>query len=631
MKHIVIGTAGHIDHGKTTLIKALTGTDTDRLKEEKKRGISIDLGFTYFDLPSGKRAGIIDVPGHEKFIRNMLAGVGGMDIVLLVVAADEGVMPQTKEHLDILSQLKIKRGLIVLTKTSLVDGDWLELIQEDVKEKVKGTFLENAELIPVDSISGKGMDQLISAIELLTEETEGRDINSPMRMPIDRVFSITGFGTVVTGTLTEGRVNLEDTLEILPDHIKVRVRNIQVHGKSVETAYAGQRVAINLANIKKEEIERGQILVQMNSMAETMMIDGKIKVLKDYSRTLKNRDRIRLYHGSTEMLARVVILGQEELQPGEEGFVQLRLEETTAVRKGDHVVVRFYSPMETIGGLIVIDANPKKHKRFDEKALLELKQKEKGTPEEILEKHIERMSREFPDLKKLAQMMGQQAADLQSMMRELLEKGKIVELDGNWLIHVKHFEQLKEQALSMLEDYHQKNPLRQGMLKEELKSKLFPQNKSRVTDVVIEKMVADDSIKITEKFVALKGFSIVFNHEQEQIKQRLESIYLENPYGAPKLEEAVNMITFKAQEVQRVVEAMLGAELIKIGQDVIIHKQALSAAEEKLIAHIKSHGSITLAEFRDLLETSRKQAMVLLEYFDNQRITKRLEDKRILF
>ncbi|MBM7613857.1 selenocysteine-specific translation elongation factor [Alkaliphilus hydrothermalis] len=631
MKHIIIGTAGHIDHGKTTLIRALTGRDTDRLKEEKKRGISIDLGFTHFDLPSGKRAGIIDVPGHEKFIRNMLAGVGGMDIVMLVIAADEGVMPQTKEHLDILSLLKIKKGIIVITKAGLVDEDWLELIKEDVREKVQGTFLKEAEVLAVDSVAGIGVKELIAKIDDLAEETDSRDIQSPVRMPIDRVFTITGFGTVVTGTLIEGKISLEETLEILPENVKVRVRSIQVHGKSVETAYAGQRVAINLANVKKEDIERGQILVQADSVETTMMLDGKLQLLKDYPRKLQNRDRVRLYHGSTEILARVALLDKEELQPGETGFIQLRLEEATAVKKGDHIVVRLYSPMETIGGFVVVDANPKKHKRFDDKVIQELKMKEKGTPEEILEKHIESVSNEFPDLSVLAKMTGQQTTEIEALLKPLLEKDRVILLEGNYLLHRRYYEGLKDKIKEMLSEYHTSNPLRKGMLKEELKSKIFAKKKGKVIDAFIEKIKEDQFVKTFDKFIANYDFEIKFNDTQSKIKKQIEDAYLKEPYSTPKIEDAIKASTFKKQEVEQVVEALMGKELVRVSPDVLIHQKAIEDAQGKLTEYIQKNGSITLAEFRDILNTSRKYAMAILEYFDNNRITKRDEDKRTLY
>ncbi|WP_026475728.1 selenocysteine-specific translation elongation factor [Alkaliphilus transvaalensis] len=631
MKHIIIGTAGHIDHGKTTLIRALTGRDTDRLKEEKKRGISIDLGFTHFDLPSGKRAGIIDVPGHEKFIRNMLAGVGGMDIVMLVIAADEGVMPQTREHLDILSQLKIKKGVIVLTKVSLVDSDWLELIKEDIREKVQGTFLAEAEILMVDSIKGTGIQELVEKIDCLTEETESRDIQSPARMAIDRVFTITGFGTVVTGTLIEGKITVEETLEILPDHVKVRIRNIQVHGKSVETAYAGQRVAINLANVKKEDIERGQILVQVNSMETTMMLDGKIQVLKNYPRKLQNRDRVRLYHGSTEILARVALLDQEELGPGDTGLVQLRLEEETAVKKGDHIVVRFYSPMETIGGFVVIDSNPKKHRRFNEEVIQELKMKEKGTPEEILEKKIESISSDFPDVSLLAKMTGQQSSEIHGLLEPLVEKNRVLQLEDDYIIHIKYYEKLKKQIIELLSIYHQENPLRKGILKEELKSKVFPKKKAKVIDALIEVLQKDEVIKVSEKFVALYHFEIQMNETQHKIKDKIIEAFLREPYSPPKIEDVIKELNFKKQEIDQVVEILIGNELIRLNAEIIIDREALKKAQDNLITFIKEKGSITLAEFRDMLDTSRKYAVAILEYFDNNKITKRNEDTRVLY
>lgn len=631
MKNIVIGTSGHIDHGKTTLIKALTGHETDRLNEEKKRGISIELGFTYFDLPSGKRAGIIDVPGHEKFIRNMLTGVGGMDIVMLVVAADEGVMPQTKEHLDILSLLKIKKGIIVITKSTLVDDEWLELIKEDIKEKVKGTFLENAEMIAVDSVKGVGIDNLVNKIDVLTEETESRDINAPVRMPIDRIFTITGFGTVVTGTLIEGKISVEDTLEILPDKVKVRIRNIQVHGKSVNTAYAGQRVAINLANTKKEDIERGQILAQINSMEPTMMIDAKLNLLKDLSKPIKNRDRVRIYHGASEILARVTLLNQEEASTEESIYVQFRLEEPTAVKKGDHLIIRYYSPMETLGGAVVIDANPKKHKRFDEDVLKDLAIREEGSPEEIVEKQIDIHSNEFPDLAVIAKLTSQQINNVKEILSKLVNGNKVIMLGNDNVIHIKYYEKVKEELTSILESYHNNNPLKPGMLKEEVRSKLFPKIKSKIVDTLIDTFVKNQVVKIQGKFMSLYEFNIIFTPTHEKIKAQLEEIYLKEPYSTPRLEDVVQNMEFKKVDVEQVFNAILGNTLVKLNQEIILHVKAYEDAKLKLADYINRNGSITLSEFRDILNTSRKYAVALLEYFDNEKFTKRIDEKRILY
>lgn len=630
MKNIIIGTAGHIDHGKTTLIKALTGRETDRLNEEKKRGISIQLGFTHFDLPSGKRAGIIDVPGHEKFIRNMLTGVGGMDVVMLVIAADEGVMPQTKEHLDILSLLKIKKGIIVMTKSTLVDEEWLELVKEDIREKVKDTFLENAEIIPVDSVKKTGIDNLINKIDAITDETEARDVNTPVRMPIDRIFTITGFGTVVTGTLMEGKISTEDTLEVLPDKIQVRIRNIQVHGESVNTAYAGQRVAINLANTKKEDIERGQILTQVDSIEPTMMIDAKLKLLKDLPKSIKNRDRVRIYHGSSEIFARTTLLNTEEANAGENVYVQFRLEEPTAVKKGDHLIIRYYSPMETLGGAIVINSNTEKHKRFDESVIEELKIREKGSPEEIIEKQIDIHSDQFPELSFIAKLTSQQMDDLNQILDKLVKENKVIMLGKDNVIHKKYYEKIKTDLINMLELYHDSYPLKAGMLREEIRSKLFSKVKNKVIDSLIDVFVLNKVIKVQDKFMALYEFNIIFSPTHEKIKSELENIYLNDPYSTPKFENVIDSMEFNNEDINQVFEAMLGKDLIKLNQEIIIHMKAYEKAKLKLEEHINNNGSITLSEFRDILNTSRKYAIALLEYFDSEKITKRIGDKRVL-
>ncbi len=631
MKNVIIGTAGHIDHGKTTLIRALTGHETDRLGEEKRRGISIQLGFTYFDLPSGRRAGIIDVPGHERFIRNMLTGVGGMDIVMLVVAADEGVMPQTKEHLDILSLLKIKKVIIVVTKSSLVDEEWLELVKEDIRERVEGTFLENGEIVAVDSVEGTGIDELINKIDILTEEAESRDINAPARMPIDRIFTIVGFGTVVTGTLTEGKISVEDTLEILPQQVKVRIRNIQVHGQSMNTAYAGQRVAINLANVKLEDIERGQILAQTNSMVPTMMIDAKLNLLKDIPRNIKNRDRVRIYHGATEVLARVTLLNEEEGKAGESIYVQFRLEEITAVKKEDHLIVRYYSPMETLGGAIVINANPRKHNRFDEDIIKDLATREKGGPEEIVEKQIDIHSKEFPDLLFIAKLTAQQLNDIKPIVSDLANEDKVIVLGNDNVIHKNYYEDVKKQLINLLASYHKSNPLKLGMLKEEVRSRLFPKNKSKSIDTLIDIFAKNKIVKIKDKFISLYDFEVVFSPIHKEIKKQLEHIYLRDQYSTPKFGDIVNDIKFEKDDVEQVFNSMLGDTLVRLNPDIVLHTKSYENAKAKLADYINKNGSITLSELRDILNTSRKYAVALLEYFDREKVTKRIEDKRVLY
>ena len=630
MKNVIIGTAGHIDHGKTTLIKALTGRNTDRLKEEKKRGISIDLGFTYFDLPSGKRAGIIDVPGHERFVKNMIAGIGGIDIVMLVIAADEGIMPQTKEHLDILSILEVKKGIIVLTKSSLVEDEWQELVKEEVMLGVENTFLENANIISVDSVSGEGISNLIAEIDCITNETESRNIDAPVRMPIDRVFTKTGFGTVVTGTLIEGTISVEEAVEILPSKTKVRVRNIQVHGDSVSQAFAGQRVAINLANIKKEAIDRGHVLASVDSMMETMMIDVKLSLLKDSPRKIKNRDRVRLYIGASEILARVAILNGEEILPGESAYVQLRLEETTVLKKDDIMVIRFYSPMETIGGAIVIESNPKKHKRYNEKILDELALKEKGNSNEIIEKLVENTSSQFLNLYDLVKISGYQEKEVSDCVQILKKSKVIIVLDDTFIIHINYYEKMKNDTLKILDKFHSTYPLRQGMLKEELKTKLSSKSKSKAMESLLKDFNDKKLIKIDGKYVSEFKFEILLDEEDNKIKQMIEEAYYDSAFATPSIEDVLATLPYNKEKIEQVVETMIDNELINMSNDIYLHVKRYNEARDMLIAFVNEKGSITLAEYRDLLNTSRKYTVALLEYFDKIKITKRDGDKRIL-
>ena len=376
MKNIIIGTAGHIDHGKTTLIKALTGRETDTLEEEKNRGISINLGFTFFDLPSGKRAGIVDVPGHEKFVKNMLAGVSGIDVVLMVIAADEGIMPQTKEHLEILQLLNVKKGIIVITKTDMVEKEWAEMVEEDIKEELKDTFLQNAPVYRVSSKTKEGVKELIEGIDELTEEIHSKDVHGHFRLPVDRVFSVTGFGTVVTGTIISGNVKEGDIAEIYPSKKMTKIRGIQVHDNSVKVGEAGQRCALNLSNIKKTEVKRGDVISVENLMEPSMMIDCKLYYLKSASRPLENRQRVRLYSGTNEIICRAVILDKEIVNPGEEAYIQFRLEKPITVQRNDRYVIRTYSPMITIGGGSVIEPVATKAKRFNQSYVEDLKLKE---------------------------------------------------------------------------------------------------------------------------------------------------------------------------------------------------------------------------------------------------------------
>ncbi|MCT4621442.1 MAG: selenocysteine-specific translation elongation factor [Marinisporobacter sp.] len=630
MKHIIIGTAGHIDHGKTTLIKALTGVDADRLKEEKKRGITIELGFAHFDLPSGKRAGIIDVPGHEKFIKNMLAGIGGIDIVLLVIAADEGVMPQTQEHLDILSILEVKKGIIVLTKADLVEKEWLDLVKEEIRESVRETFLEKAPMVSVSAIEGEGLDELTRLIDQLTEETESKDLSLPFRVPIDRAFSVAGFGTVITGTQIEGTINEGDSLMIYPQGTQTKVRNLQVHGENVKTSYAGQRVAINLANVKKEEIMRGNVLAKVDSMQPGMMLDVKINLLKNTKRIIENRSRVRLYHGTSEILCRIVLLDREELKPGESCYAQLRLEEEIVAKIGDHIVIRFYSPMETIGGGIILDAHPLKHRRFKEDVLKELKIKEEGNPEEIVEETIKRFSSHFENIHFYVMKTGIGEEAIEKIIKTLMQENIIRKFSGDIVIHQFYLNEIEKTMKEVLDRYHKENPLTVGMSKEELRNKVVPKVKGKIYDEMISHFAKNNTLKIFNNCIALYDFHIIYTKEQEKIKDAIEKLYLNSGFNPPFVKEVLENEK-NEKESRQVLYALLDMNtLIKINEDMFMHIKNYEKTINLMRDYIKEHEEMTLSEFRDLLGTSRKYALPLLEHFDQSKITKRIGEKRVL-
>jgi len=634
MKHVIIGTAGHIDHGKTTLIKAITGRNTDRLKEEQERGISIELGFTYFDLPSGQRAGIIDVPGHEKFIKNMLAGVIGIDIVLLVIAADEGVMPQTLEHLHILDILGTKKGFIVLTKSDLVDDEWIELVEEDIRLEVMGTFLEDSPIVRVSSVTREGIDEVINLIERYAEELEEKDINDTPRLPVDRVFSISGFGTVVTGTLLSGKLTVGDEVQIFPGNKKARIRTIQVHDKDTETVYGGQRVAINLAGLKKEDIERGHTIAPVDSMKDTMMLDVKLKLLKSLDRYIENRTRLRLYLGTKEVLCRVVLLDKDQLGPGEEAYAQLRLEEEVVAKRGDKFVVRFYSPMFTIGGGEVLEPNPKKKKRFDDRAIKELKIKERGTSTDIIEKIVEENSQNFPTTKEIAVLTAMLEQNVKEEVNKLKEDGKVISFqltNDLHIIHKNYFDIIVEQILEELNDYHKKYPLRVGMPKEELRSKLLKNAKTRVAESFFALLLEKGYIEQKLENICVKGFQVEFSPEQLEIRNEILNRFDNNPFIPPKKEDLETINSKNKDEVYEVFTTLINnGDIVKLNEDVYIGKKAYDRALEILKEHLSKNSSITTGDYRDLLNTNRRVAIALLEYFDKIKITKRVRDFRVI-
>ena len=575
MKHIIIGTAGHIDHGKTTLIKALTGRDTDTLKEEKDRGISINLGFTFFDLPSGRRAGIIDVPGHEKFIKNMLAGVSGIDVVLLVIAADEGIMPQTKEHFEILQLLDVKNGIIVLTKADLVDDDWISMVREDIAEEFRGTFLENAPVCTVSSKTGQGLKELTEEIDKIAEKTEPKDMEGHFRLPVDRVFSITGFGTVVTGTIIGGQIAEGQTVKIYPSGILTKVRGIQVHDIPVKSAEAGQRCAINLANIKSNDIQRGDVVSIDKIMEPSLVLDGNFYYLKSADRPLANNHRIRFYHGTSEIIGRILILDKDELKPGEQTYVQIRLEKPVTAQRNDRFVVRSYSPMHTIGGGSIINPAAKKVKRFDEKYIEELKLKESNKSESILESVIEKMSRDFPDSIAILKAIGKNEDNFNDKLEELVNNKKIIKLtslEKPIFIHNKFLKLVLEKITDILIAYHSNNPLKIGISKEEIKNRVFGKNiKQKTYDEIISILESGDKISIHGNFISLYGFEIKYDKAQQDIKNRIEEKYKEARFAPPKYDDLMANEKDK-KNFKMVYDSLLDSGILfKISEDCIIH------------------------------------------------------------
>lgn len=634
MKHLIIGTAGHIDHGKTTLVKALTGRNTDRLKEEQERGISIELGFTYFDLPNGQRAGIIDVPGHEKFIRNMLAGVIGIDIVLLVVAADEGIMPQTAEHLAILNLIGVKSGFIVVTKADLVDEDWLGLVQEEVRDEVRGTFLENSPIIPVSSTEKKGIDLVIDEIVKLSEILEERNQEDMPRLPVDRVFTISGFGTVVTGTLLAGKVKVGDEVQIYPKEVKARIRSIQVHDQDSVTAYGGQRVALNLAGVKKNEIVRGNVVAPVNSMKSTMMLDVKLKLLKSLGKGLTNRTRLKLYLGTEEILCRVVLLDREVLEPGEEAYAQLRLEKQTVAKRGDRFILRFYSPMYTVGGGEILESNPSKRKRFDENSLDELTIKDQGDFEDIVDHIVEDSSKKFMPLKEIAKTASMLESVLDEEIRKLEASGRVLVFDFSkevFPLHINFIDSLKALIVKELTDFHLKYPARNGMAKEEIRSRYLSKAKPRLSEEIIAYLISEGVLRQIKDLLALSDFEPRITEKQLKIKTYIIVKYKEAGMIPPRREDLYNPVLGSNEEIEEMVMFLISSgDLTKISDELYLLPESYERAVTALGTLMGKEGSISIGGFRDYLGTNRKVAISLLENFDQIKLTRRFGENRVL-
>ncbi len=627
----VIGTAGHVDHGKSTLIAALTGTHPDRLKEEREREMTIELGFGWLTLPNGEEIGIVDVPGHRDFIENMLAGVGGIDAALLVIAADEGVMPQTKEHLAILDLLQIPAGLIVLTKTDLApDEDWLTLLESDIRAALAGTIFSNASIVRVSAKQNAGLDTLkTNLVSLLESKPQRLDLNRP-RLPIDRVFTMSGFGTVVTGTLSDGSLSVGDEVEILPAGLKGRIRGLQTHKKKEERALVGSRTAVNISGVEVDSVRRGDVLVHPNQYQITRRVDARFRLLKDVSFPLKHGDEVKFFVGASETIAIARLLGVDELKAGEEGWLQLELRNPVVAVRGDRYILRRPSPPETLGGGFIVDHLPKgRHKRFDEDVLKSLEALAKGSPADIFFEAM--LALGAAAIKDVAAKSRLESADAQSALLELLESGKILPLENGettitsdlMIISLPYYNALTDKVLQLVEEYHKQFPLRRGIPREELKSKL--KLAPKFFNLFITKLIADNLLADYSKFLSKPGHAIVFSPADQARAAALLRQFETNPFATPSVKEC------QAAAGEEVFNALLQlGELIQVSSDVAFRKQDYDSMVEKIRAAIYQNGQVTLAQVRDMFGTTRKYIQALLEHLDAIGVTVRNGDARTL-
>lgn len=634
MKNIIIGTAGHVDHGKTSLIKLLTNIDTDSLAEEKKRGISINLGFAFFDLPSKRRAGIIDVPGHEKFIKNMLAGATGIDVVLLVVACDEGVKPQTREHLDILSMLNIKKGIVVLTKRDLVDDDWYELVKEEVREEISHTFLKDSKIIAFSSKTKIGYDELVNEIDRILDEDFEKIDNGIFRMPIDRCFTVSGFGTVVTGTIISGKIGLNESVVIYPNQIEAKVRNIQVYEENCEEALAGQRCALNLSNIKKEDIERGFVVSKKDVLIPSYMIDCKFYSLSNLDKNILNRQRIRFFHGASEIIGRIHILDKSEIQNNSEAYVQFHLEKPIVSLKDDRYVVRLYSPMITIGGGYIINPVAKRVKGNKDKYLESIKIKEKQFGTEYMSLILKDYKDIILSVDDICEkyLLSKDNVDIE--LKKMVNNNIVIEFEDGFKKYFVHKDNLEKIFLNMkdiLSEYHEKNKFRLGFLKEELKNKIGIKNlKPKVYDRVLDYFEEEGLIKLTSKYVSLSDFDIKFSDDIQKMVDSIIEEYKIKKFIPPKIKDLE--VKFNSKYFAQIHEYLeeIGI-LYKLNPEMYLLKEDFLYAKDKIVEFLKNNGFIELKDAKEILNSNRKYLVILLEHFDELKITRRDGDKRVLF
>jgi len=585
MKQIILGTAGHIDHGKTSLIKAVTGINTDRLKEEQQRGITIELGFASMDLPSGQQLGIVDVPGHEKFVKNMVAGATGIDIVAMVIAADEGVMPQTREHLEICTLLGIQYGLVVLTKIDMVDEEWLELVIDDISAFTQGTFLEDQPVLPVSSLTGQGIQAFADSLDTISAQIPERPPSSIFRLPIDRVFTMKGFGTVITGTLVSGQIQVGDTIMIYPSAITSKVRGLQVHNQSVEQASSGLRTAINFQGLEKASVNRGEVLSTPGTLKPSYMVDGAIHYLSSNKKPLKNRTQVRFHTGTSEILGILILLDRDELRPGDTVAAQIRLDQPVALVRDDRFVLRSYSPVRTIGGGPVLNPIPAKHKRFRQETNNVLKALMDNSGEDTITLHIDAAGYQGVSFSDLILMTNLSEKRLDNALQPLLSQKTVIQTDKDKriYIHQNAFVTLKKQMTDYLGRYHKENPLRAGMPTEELKSKFASTVSARLLSQVIVQMAKEQLVVQAEDAIWLADHKVSLGLDQAAVKQKLLQIYAQSELQPPYFKEVVKTLDTEPDPTRDVLKLLVAeGQLVKTKEDLYFHTQAIATLKQRL-------------------------------------------------
>lgn len=626
----VIGTAGHVDHGKSTLVKALTGIDPDRLQEEKAREMTIDLGFAWLTLPSGREVSVVDVPGHERFIKNMLAGVGGLDAALLVIAADEGPMPQTEEHLDILNLLSVDRGIVVLTKRDTVDDEWLALVEEEVRERIAGTTLAGAPIVAVSARTGQGLDGLRREIDRLLEHTERRADRGRPRLPVDRAFTMAGFGTVVTGTLLDGGLKVGQEIEVVPGGLRSRIRGLQSHKHKVESIGPGNRVAVNLVGLDVADLQRGMVLTVPGTMEPTLRVDVHLNLLANAPLTLEQNSRLDFFVGAAETPVQVTLLDSDLLEPGGSGLVQLRLQEPVALAKGDRYIVRRPSPGLTVGGGEVIDPHPRRHKRFNGDTLQTLRTLQRGTPDELLLEALGNTPQEVKALIEQSSLDGSQAVDT---LKNLLSSGQILQLSGSdhsalapqssvLVMSAPAWEALMKRVCTLLGHFHHHQPLRRGMSKEELRSRLSKDVPPRAFPHAMSLGVRRGLIGENATTYRLLDFEPTYTPAQKRQIAQLMELHESSPYSPP----APHEVGMDPEVAASLVE---GGELVKLDDNLFYTRKTYDEMRARILQTIDEQGEINVAAMRDLFGTTRKYAIPFLEHLDEQKVTRRTGDVRV--